>query len=791
MDVKADLHLHSKYSERPSEWFLQKIGAGESYSEPEHLYALAKGSGMDYVTITDHNRIEGVLKLMEKRPEDVFTGVEATAYFPEDRCKIHVLIYDFDESQFEEIQKHRQNIYDLRDFIKENNLPHSVAHSGYSVNGKLTMEHFEKLLLLFDVFEGINGGRSKIINTAVTDALTTLTPEDIDRIHAKHKIEPFSEEPWIKGFTGGSDDHSGMFVAKTFTRGIANCKEEFLWQLKMKQTRATGRNNDFASLVFMVYKIAWDYSKSKSSKIGKSLINNVNEVVFGSKSLNLIQWAKLKGYNLTAKEDNVIARKIVDLILKLDKFKDGDPDRRLSIVYDAISDIADHIIIDLTKYFKEEGGSLNLFGVANKISGLLPAVFLSAPFIHAFNHLFKDRDLAGEIRRDFHAEDSKEKKRILWFSDTVDDLNGVSVSLKEIAWNAYRKDINISLAASFADEENTDRLPPNILKLKNIFDFRAPYYDKYILKVPSLLDSLKRIYEHEPDEIYISTPGFVGLVGLLAAKLLHVRSVGIFHTDFERQLDAITDDDSISAMSSAYVRWFYNAVDVIAVPSREYAKTLAEKGFDPEKIKLFKRWINFDIFKPVEDARDYVKQKHNLNGGASLLFTGRISQDKNLDLLVEAYEKLLEKHPDTVLLIVGDGPYYEELKKKTKSYPNIILPGRMSREELTKYYCASEIFVFPSEADTFGMSALEAQACGLPCLVSGIGGPQEIIQNGLTGKSITSGTSEDWAREMAEMIELWKNDPKEFEKIKNMARKNVFDRYRWDLVGADLVSEIN
>ena len=79
---KADLHCHSKFSEHPSEWFLQRLGARESYTDPLDIYAMAKKAGMDYVTITDHNRIEGALKLKEKYPNDTFTGLEATTYFP-------------------------------------------------------------------------------------------------------------------------------------------------------------------------------------------------------------------------------------------------------------------------------------------------------------------------------------------------------------------------------------------------------------------------------------------------------------------------------------------------------------------------------------------------------------------------------------------------------------------------------------------------------------------------------------------------------------------------------------
>ena len=158
--IRADLHVHSKFSDHPSEWFLQRLGTSESYTEPEYIYRTAKQRGMQLVTITDHNSIEGALELHRAHPEDTFISVESTAYFPEDGCKIHLLLYGISESQFARVQELRRDIYTLRDYILEEEIACSVAHATYSVNGAVTAEHLEKLILLFDLFEGINGGRN-------------------------------------------------------------------------------------------------------------------------------------------------------------------------------------------------------------------------------------------------------------------------------------------------------------------------------------------------------------------------------------------------------------------------------------------------------------------------------------------------------------------------------------------------------------------------------------------------------------------------------------------------------
>ena len=99
---KADLHVHSKHSDRPSEWFLRRIGAPESFVEPAEIYRRARQRGMDFVTISDHNCIRGALEIADL--PGTFISNEVTTYFPEDGCKIHVLVFGIDEEQFRAIQ---------------------------------------------------------------------------------------------------------------------------------------------------------------------------------------------------------------------------------------------------------------------------------------------------------------------------------------------------------------------------------------------------------------------------------------------------------------------------------------------------------------------------------------------------------------------------------------------------------------------------------------------------------------------------------------------------------------
>jgi hypothetical protein len=97
-------------SDRPSDWFLRRIGAPESFVEPLDLYRYAKQRGLDFVTISDHNCIDGALEIAHL--PDTFISNEVTTYFPEDGCKVHCLVSGITDRQFEDIQEVRHDIYE-------------------------------------------------------------------------------------------------------------------------------------------------------------------------------------------------------------------------------------------------------------------------------------------------------------------------------------------------------------------------------------------------------------------------------------------------------------------------------------------------------------------------------------------------------------------------------------------------------------------------------------------------------------------------------------------------------
>ena len=105
---RCDLHIHSRFSARSEEWLFRRFDFPDSYSDPHELHRLLREHGMDFVTITDHDTIDGNLEIAEL--PGTFISEEVTTYFPQDPCKIHVLVWGITEAQHANIVQLRDNI---------------------------------------------------------------------------------------------------------------------------------------------------------------------------------------------------------------------------------------------------------------------------------------------------------------------------------------------------------------------------------------------------------------------------------------------------------------------------------------------------------------------------------------------------------------------------------------------------------------------------------------------------------------------------------------------------------
>lgn len=760
---KADLHVHSKYSDRPSEWFLRRIGAPECFVEPREVYRRARQRGMDFITITDHNCIRGALEIADM--PGTFLSAEVTTYFPENGCKIHVLAFGIDEDQFRMIQELRANIYDLRKYLEEEDILCSVSHPLYRVNGRLTIEQFEKLILLFSRFEEINGSRDRRGAELTGAVLRNLTPELIADMANRHQIEPYGPEPWRKTLTGGSDDHSGAYIATAYTATpLAENLEEFLANLRRGDHAPGGSCGGSVAMGHGLYHIAYSYyqdrflrgNSGKTSIVGelfkKLLGGETPKAGIGQRIRGMFgryvraqQWSRLNDMERTLVDD--FSRLFSDVETQnQDTANPMMDDRRTFRIACQISHVLGYGFLCRFADYVREG---KLMESLQTIASLAPVAVSMAPYLAAFSTQHKDEPFLRAVTEHFpetaHLRQSSPRKA--WITDTFAEVNGVSRTIQALAKVATKTGRPLTVLTCL---EQPPRIKADVKNFQPVGTFPMPEYESQLVAFPPFLEVIEYIERHRFNELIISTPGPMGLTGLAAARLLGLRTTGIYHTDFAQYVRHLTQDDDLADLTWKYMLWFYEQATAILAPTDACRRKLIHHGFDPTKLGVMEHGVDAQLFHPRKRDPSFF-DSYGLSGQFVFLYVGRLSREKNIDGLLCAFEELLRRGQPVQLAIVGEGPHLQSLEARCAGLP-VAFTGLLEGETLARAYASADAMVFPSTTDTFGNVVLEAQASGVPTIVTDRGGPADIVRRHGSGIIVDHTRSEQLVEAMEKLL---------------------------------------
>ena len=783
---KCDLHIHSRYSARSEEWLFRRLDFPDSYTDPRELYGELLKLGMDYVTITDHDTIEGCLQISNL--PHTFVSEQVTTYFPQDQCKIHVLVWGISEAQHRDIERARDNIFELQRYLHTSQIAHAVAHPFYSINGKLEASHLERLILLFKHFEGINGLRDALLSELAQRLFGSLTSEKIDKLAEKHNLAPTHAEPWKKILIGGSDDHGGMFIASAFTETPpADSVQQFLEHVRAGNCSAHGQGGTPLALSHGFYNtVACFIQDHFHEKLGPSgaLLEQMfsrfmegrdpteftlaekaslaGQAVMSGKIFELLKpanvslWKELSGYFARPEVKAKLAERLDSV---------SEPERRTFLMANMV---AEQLTFRFFRKFVQQISSGNMVESMQALSAIAPILVILAPYIYGFHSQAPSRKWLRQIFKELTGQIpvALQNRKRAWFTDTLDDVNGVATTIRKMtaAGVAAGKELTVVVSRN---ELQTDDVP--IKNFKPIGEFELPEYELQKLSFPPVLQILDYIQREKFTEIIISTPGPIGLTGLLAAKLLNLQTSGIYHTDFPQYIRILTEDSFLESVAWRYMHWFYGQLDTVFVNSEEYRQSWIKRGFDPTKLKIFPRGLDTELFHPARRDPAFFEKFGAQNGEVRLLYVGRVSREKDLDLLATAYRRLREEGLPIQLFVVGHGPYSEEF---SRSLPEAFFTGYLTGKDLAAAYASADIFVFPSTTDTFGNVIIEAQASGVPVVVSDSGGPKELVTENETGLITKSHDVDDFVRAIRTLVV----DRSLRERMGSRARKSVIDR---------------
>ena len=339
---------------------------------------------------------------------------------------------------------------------------------------------------------------------------------------------------------------------------------------------------------------------------------------------------------------------------------------------------------------------------------------------------------------------------LILITDTLCDANGVSRFIQDIAKVAKDKNKNFKVITS-TNKIYCDRLD-NMLIFKPIFEIKMPFYPELSLVLPPCLKIYKEIKKQKPKAIHISTPGSVGLCGLIIAKILKISVNSTYHTDFAEYIYANTKSKLLKSITRVYERFFYNRCKRVFLRSFVYKDLIANIfKIDKKRVFIIPPGIDIDRFDVNKRDKSYFEQFDIKKDATIALYVGRVTKEKNIEFLLDLWKSNYKDELNAYLVIIGSGYL---TKYKDSYYYNIRFLGHRDKEELSIIYPSSDFFVFPSTTDTLGQVVIEAMANGLPVLVSDIGGPKTLIDIlKPNGYILDSNNKEAWWSAIKRLIE--------------------------------------
>lgn len=332
--------------------------------------------------------------------------------------------------------------------------------------------------------------------------------------------------------------------------------------------------------------------------------------------------------------------------------------------------------------------------------------------------------------------------KIALFSDTFSpQINGVTNTLGKIIeyFNAHNIEYKV-FAPKYDDDMDS--------YTERFYSLKFFLYPECRIALPNSFRISRVLSEFKPDIVHAMTEFSMGITGLHFGKKHNIPTISNYSTNFSQYTDYFKVD-FLKQTIWDYMRWFHNQNDLTLCPSYEAQKMLSQNGI-----------LNTQVFSRGIDSQNYnrsyrngsLREKLGIRDKTAFLYVGRVSFEKDLDILSASYKSIKERYGDkAVLVIAGDGPYMEKCKSMFPE--DTIFTGFLRGKDLSELYASCDIFVCPSSTETFGNVVLEAMASGLAVIGADAGGIKEIVEHKNNGLKFKARDSGELYHCMAELME--------------------------------------
>lgn len=743
---RVDLHVHSLHSSKPYSWFLRSLKTAECYTRVAEVNRIARERGMTAVTISDHDTIDGALELCASFP-DTFISEEVSARFPEDGCVIHTIAVDITEAQHREIQRLRRNIYELVPYMEQEQIPYFWCHPLSHVNSRLRPWHLQACFLMFRLLEARNGTRDTAHEAELRSITGRLSPELLAR-HA----EAFPQVPWVNrdaryAFVGGSDDHGALGIARAHTeyRGAAN-GAGIRAALHAMAVAPGGDSGTGAVLAHNAYGVASGTVRS-SGQLGAGLAEKVLQAPAPERgsSSSMMRFLLSMQQRFTAAGGSLS-----------DLWRRGHTDEHQHHISNAAEVALVRQWRSATSVLADQLRAGRVADAADAVPELLKLTLAELPYVLSYRYFGRDRRAARELSPQIFPSATSSRTspaatapRVAIISDTTDDTNGVAIGLSRLVERARALGYSLQLLGP-TTADRLERPLPGHVRLPAIYAHQLPEYPGMSWCIPHLPTLLRFLCDERIDLVQIATPGPMGVAASIAARLLGLPVVGQYHTDVPRYAHHLLGDPTAAQMVERFVVAFYKSLDAVLVPSQLTARDLLAKGLEATRLHRIPRGIPLDDFAAAAPDPE-LRLRLGIDPDAFLiLYVGRISREKNLDAALAGFERALPTLPRAHLLLVGDGPARETFT--ARRLRNVHFLGELRGAALASIYASSDVFLFPSETDTFANAVVEAIAAGLPVITPSASAAAEHCQHGVNGFVVDISNPDEIAMRLAWLL---------------------------------------